>query len=362
MRPTLHNLQALRGIACLVVVLYHIGGYENTFWTKWRTFHVVRWFGYAGVDVFFALSGFIITWAHRDQLGQAGRFPRYLFRRFRRIYPVLWASAIATIVMIAALGTAIVFPPGWQRDYAEWMLLVPRYDPFRFIAATWSLNYEILFYFAFGLLFLVPKRWALPLAFGWALAIAGAWAVNFSPTPFWAKMLVSPYVLEFLGGAGVAAVVARGFVRGPRVALGLAIVWTAVCVTALRGANPDDLGGMQWPRVVAFGPASILLVYAVVAGELTGRLHLPARLRPVGDASYSIYLMHGPVTLTLVFLMWGMNTNLPTHLLWIAVQLAAGIGAGWLLYVLVERPLLSRKPKPATTAATVSTPQFSLRA
>lgn len=360
MRPTLHNLQALRGLACLVVVLFHIAGYENTFWSKWRTFHVVRWFGYAGVDVFFALSGFIIAWAHREQLGRAKHLPRYLVRRFRRIYPVLWAAALATIVLIGSLGTAEIFRPGWQRDYFEWLLLVPRYDPFLFIAATWSLQYEIVFYLAFGLLFLVPTRWAMPLGFGWAGAIAGAWTFGFVPEPFWGKMLVSPYVLEFLGGAGVAAIVARGFVHWPRIALGLALAWTVAFVTLLRGAAPESLGSWIWGRFFAFGPPSALLVYAVVAGELTGRVRLPARLRPWGDASYSIYLMHGPVTLSLVHLLWGMNTNLPTHLVWIAVQLAAAFGSGWLLYALVERPLLSRKPKNVPGNSQLTTQNSSL--
>ncbi len=354
MRTTLHNLQALRGIACLVVLLYHIGGYEATFWTKWRTFHVVRWFGYAGVDLFFVLSGFIITWAHRDQIGQAKKLPRYLLRRFLRIYPVLWASAIATIILLGALGTAVIFPEGWRRDYLEWMLLWPRPDPFRFIAATWSLHYEILFYLMFGVLFLVPKRCALPLALAWVTAIAGCWLANTFPNLYWARMMLTPYVLEFLGGAGVATIVARGVTKGSRLALILAFVWTLSFIVLLRGPNPDDLGGWLWGRCITFGPSSILLVYAFVAGELTQRLHLPRMLQSLGDASYSIYLMHGPVTLTLVHLMWGMNTNLPTHLIWLFVQIVAGLGSGWLMYRLVERPLLKSRRKPVESPPAAS--------
>jgi exopolysaccharide production protein ExoZ len=360
MRPTLHNLQALRGLACLVVVLYHIAGYENTFWTKWRTFHFVRWFGFAGVDVFFALSGFIIAWAHRDQLGQAKHLPRYLVRRFRRIYPVLWAAMLASMALVAVAGTGAIFVPGWRREYFECFLLLPRQEPFRFIAATWSLHYEILFYLAFGLLFLVPKRCAIPLAFGWVFAIAGAWTIPLMPQPYWAQMLLTPYCLEFLGGAGVAALAARGFVRGPRVALGLAFAWTVSVIVLFDTRDPNAVPSSIWGRFLAFGPSSVLIVYAVVAGELTGRIRLSPRLRPLGDASYSIYLIHGPVTLTLVFLMWGLNTNLPTHLVWIAVQLAAGIGAGWLLYRFVERPLLNRKPKDVPRNSQLTSPNSVL--
>lgn len=351
MRPTLHNLQALRGIACLVVVFYHIGGYEHTFWTKWRTFHVFRWFGYAGVDVFFALSGFIIAWAHRDQLGRAEYLPRYIVRRFLRIYPVMWAACLVSVLLVAAMGSAAIFQPNWARDYAGWMLLLPRLEPFRFIAATWSLHYEILFYLAYGVLFLVPARWAMPLALGWVAVIVGVWTIPYMPGTFGGQMLVTPYVLEFLGGAGVACVVGRGFVRGPRVALALAVGWTAALFVLLGGADPIDLPLWLWGRFFVFGPSSVLLVYAVVAGEIAGRIRLPVRLRLLGDASYSIYLMHGPVTLALVTLMWGMNTNLPTHLLWVAVLLVGGLGSGWLLYIAVERPLLNRAKRRAANPA-----------
>ena len=351
MRPTLHNLQALRGIACLLVVFYHVAGWEVLVWPRWKPMWVYRWFGFAGVDIFFVLSGFIIAWAHRDQLGQWKKFPRYFLRRLWRIYPVLWVSCVLVGLMVGALGTADIRKPGWIADWIEWLLLVPRYDPFALNGATWSLYYEMMFYLAFGLLFLLPARLAGGLGIAWAIAIVAARLVEYSPVPFWAKMPLSPFVLEFLGGTLVAAVVGRGFVRGPRIALAIAFAWLIAGIVLLRGSTPDDLGGRFWARIVAFGPPCVLLVYAVVAGEITGRISLPRRLRPLGDASYSIYLMHAPVALAMMFVTWGIGHGFWPHLLWLAILIGSGIGAGWLLYIGVERPLLNLAKRRASAPA-----------
>ncbi|QEL14316.1 acyltransferase family protein [Limnoglobus roseus] len=351
MRPTLHNLQALRGLACLLVVAYHAAGWEGLIWVKTPVMTGARWFAYAGVDLFFVLSGFIITWTHADQLGHAAKLPKYLTRRAWRIYPTLWASCIVATVIANAVTGAEVFTLGWLGDWVEWLLLVPRYDPHRFIAATWSLNYEVMFYLAFGLLYFVPKRFAAMLACVWAGVIVAAKLAGHTPTPFWGKMLLSPFVLEFLAGALVAAVVKRGTIAGPRWCLLAAFAWLAVFIPLLQGATPDDLGNRFGPRVLAFGPACALIVYAVVAGELTGRVRLPRFLRPVGDASYSIYLLHGPVGLSMLFLTWGMGHSPLVHLLWLAILAGSGIAAGWLMYRLVERPLLNWGKRPSVQPA-----------
>jgi peptidoglycan/LPS O-acetylase OafA/YrhL len=356
MRPTLQNLQALRGIACLLVVCYHVGSWEGYVWSKWRPFHAFRWFGYAGVDVFFVLSGFIITWAHLDHLGRAKKLPRYLARRLWRIYPVLWVSSVLGAALLGLFAGGDVFAAGWVANWVEWLLLVPRHEPSKFNPGTWSLYYEMMFYLAFGLLFLVPKRWAAVLGIAWAVGIVAAKFANVSPAAFWMYLPISPFVLEFLAGTLVAAVVTRGFVRWSRAALAVALIWLGVFVTLLHGPTPDDLGGRFWARVVAFGPPCALIVYAVVAGEITGRVRLPRRLQAVGDASYSIYLMHLPVGITIMVVTIGMNTNLPTHLLWVALLLSGCLGSGWLLHVLVERPLLNRaKAKPPAPGAAKET-------
>ena len=72
----------------------------------------VRWFGFAGVDLFFALSGFIITWAHLRDLGRPGKLPPYLFRRAWRIYPPFWAALVSAAALSYLTAGHPVFTPG----------------------------------------------------------------------------------------------------------------------------------------------------------------------------------------------------------------------------------------------------------
>ena len=88
MREHVQNLHALRGLACLTVVLHHVWCLEDRFGVSTLFVREVRWFGLAGVDVFFALSGFLITATNWKYLGTPAAVPRYLFRRVWRVYPM----------------------------------------------------------------------------------------------------------------------------------------------------------------------------------------------------------------------------------------------------------------------------------
>jgi exopolysaccharide production protein ExoZ len=82
----LRNLQALRGVACLLVVWLHVAATESGMHgLRTPLFHAGWWFGAAGVDLFFVLSGFVITYTHWTQRGRPAAVPGYLFRRAWRI-------------------------------------------------------------------------------------------------------------------------------------------------------------------------------------------------------------------------------------------------------------------------------------
>jgi exopolysaccharide production protein ExoZ len=93
--------------------------------------------------------------------------------------------------------------------------------------------------------------------------------------------------------------------------------------------------------VLVFGPPAVLIVYALVAAEGTWPRRVPGPLRAVGDASYSLYLIH-PTVLALGKWVGVLVPHTPLgHRLWLAGTLAGVIGAGLLFYRRVERPLLT---------------------
>jgi len=96
----LDNIQALRGIAAVLVVFYHIAlflregawpgvsGYPTGIWDQ----------GWVGVDLFFVISGFIMVWTTRDIQRGVGTAANFLWRRALRIYPLWWICAAVMAV------------------------------------------------------------------------------------------------------------------------------------------------------------------------------------------------------------------------------------------------------------------------
>ena len=101
-RERLDGVQAARGAAALLVVLYHCGRMLSLPQYVGRIpLGNVFEFGHAGVDFFFVLSGFIIMHVHRGDLGRPGRFGRYAWRRATRIVPMYW---VVTAIVVLKPG------------------------------------------------------------------------------------------------------------------------------------------------------------------------------------------------------------------------------------------------------------------
>ena len=85
------SLEAARALAAIVVVLLHAANLMNVPHFSGKVgMDGIFDFGYVGVDFFFVLSGFIITYVHFGDIGKPLTIARYLWRRFSRIYPIYW--------------------------------------------------------------------------------------------------------------------------------------------------------------------------------------------------------------------------------------------------------------------------------
>lgn len=367
MRPTLHTLQALRGVACLMVFGFHLAIWETHYGISRPLLTPLLWYGYAGVDLFFVLSGFLIAHTQAKALGNPAELPGYLFRRAWRIYPTYWVMMAFTVVLFEVAAAFPPAPPGTEASrWATWLTLCPPWEPNLVLPVAWTLCYEVLFYLAFGLLVVFPRRLAPWLLCGWAVLI-GAVALttgwqSVSSLPV-VRHAVNPLVWEFLLGCAVAGLVGRGATRFGGWAVVAGIVWAGGWVLACSSAPmPYMFGNDPLPRAVAFGPAAALVVYGLVAMERRGGLNFPGWLRRTGDASYSIYLWHTPIGAVLHdwSAKWWDHKLLP-HLGWLLAMTLVGVGGGFLLHRFVERPLLglfARKPKaespPVVLAARVT--------
>lgn len=349
----LKSVQALRGLAALLVVFYHVralealsieaNGLEEVTWVG-RVFSN----GYAGVDLFFVISGFIMVFVTRS--AQTGLQPAadFLFARATRIYPIWWVFAgIMTIYMAAAHGLPNG-AEGWQTvsrsqppvDYVvKSFLLLPQAE-FPILGVGWTLVHEVYFYAVFALFMLLPRRLLPLLLAAWAaMIVAGAFA-GFS-VPFAGTMrelVFYPMTMEFIMGAFAGLAVVSGRVWRPGILALVAALWLAG-VLSYHGV--ETLDTLTWGRVLWYGPPSALLIYALAGLDAQRRLAwlIPAtagflvasaiyQLAGLSDASPDLARQDAVVLATIVG----------------AVSMLAVLWIGWLLGHSAPGPLISTQP------------------
>ena len=321
---TIVEIQHLRALAVLLVVIAHIHQADARFFPG-PLLDRTAYFGFAGVDVFFVLSGFIIHHLYRDH---SGFDARYFLKRINRIYPLYWIFTGLALIGYAVMGDSLTRSAG-ELDLLASLTLAPAND-LPVLLVGWTLTHELYFYLAFGLTLILPPRWRLWPALAWGMAtIAASWLLPPAPSP-WLGVLFSPFNLLFLAGIGLSAWRDRlPAWRWPLLVLAVAGLAGGLAWTHGGGLSAIDDARL---RVPVFAPFAI----GTSAAWLAWRPHLPALAARIGDWSYAIYLGHllaiGVLARTLPDAIWSP--------VFYAVCLAVCLALGWLTHILVERPLL----------------------
>jgi peptidoglycan/LPS O-acetylase OafA/YrhL len=327
-RQNLLGVQCLRALAALMVVAYHAADQ----WTAHRPgYPPGDWWpnGSAGVDVFFVISGLVMTVSVQRNAGRPHAAATFLKDRIIRIVPLYWivtALKIAAVLALPALAERTRLDPGYV---AGSLALLPVRDWTGVIRPVlpvgWTLTYEMFFYIlvAAALLAKVPlPRVCVPALLAVAaLACAG-------PDNGFANTIV----LEFLFGIAIGRCVPR-LQALPPLACGAA----GLAALALLAAVPV-FGGLLRP--LTWGLPAAAVVAATVATEMPLRRVMPGWLLAAGNASYATYLTHGFVV-PAVFII--VTRLLPGGMAaMIALTLLASAAAGQVTHALIEQPLLLR--------------------
>ncbi|MBT8155920.1 acyltransferase [Epibacterium ulvae] len=328
----LYSIQYLRAVAALSVVALHASNRVEAHLPD-GVIHALH-LGHAGVDLFFVISGFIMWYIGRETTQSPGDF---FLRRFVRVAPLYWLASLSWAAFAIAAGYAwmkveavfllqsLLFIPHYSATFSEqvWPVLVP----------GWTLNYEMFFYFLFGLSLALPKALRL-VGMGGALGILVAAGLLLSPESAIGKTYTSPLLLEF--GAG--CVVAELWRRFPGGIVRNAVVLVAgVLAFVLLAPHVDEAD--TWGRVLGFGlPAALILMGTIGISPIIPHWPLLERL---GDASFAIYVFH-VLILSVVMQVWNMvpglhNTATAATLIVGFLVLISVIGL-W-LFRAVERPL-----------------------
>ncbi|MFC4256558.1 acyltransferase family protein [Altererythrobacter xixiisoli] len=333
----LKSVQMLRGLAALLVLLFHthlIVGRDK--YLDAKPFGDGFAFGYVGVDIFFVLSGFIILTAHCRDIDQPDRLPRYLYRRWARLYPIYWVYLAGVIgLMLLGVGDQGRMALGNLASSLLLIKFVPEAPP---LSVAWSLFHEVMFYAFFALL-IVNRRLGIAAFVLWYAAVAAGyvlgWSTTFEQHQGFVGVFTSLFNLNFVLGMGAWYLLQKrtglpgwGYLLTslPLFVLG---IWE---ISAVQGQD-------EWRLAFALGSALLLL--GVVALEREGRIAVPDALMKMGDASYSIYLLHTPILSAAIkiVMLAGLQRVLPAGVIFVILALVSLVGS-YIGYLLLERPLL----------------------
>ena len=345
------EIQGLRAIAVMMVVLYHL----------WPSLVPG---GFAGVDAFFVISGFLIT-AHllRDVTsGRQVKLGAFWARRARRLLPA------AYVVLAATALAMLAWVPGlrWEQTFREiiastlyfenWQLAGDAVDylaadePPSAVQHYWSLSVEEQFYLVWPLLIVIAvvlasrlRRSRLAVAtLVLALVTVSSFAYSLwvtSHNPAAAYFVTPARAWQFGVGGLLAAWFAHPstVVRTPRAERLLAVLsWLGVAALAYAAFGFD--GSVAWPGTAALVPvAGVLAVIAAgspVTGLSTAVLFAGKPVQYLGDISYSIYLWHWPPIIIAPFVLGHDLNNVERIVILIAIIPLSG-----LTKVLIEDPV-----------------------
>jgi len=321
-------LQALRTYAALPVVLFHTG----------YVIKGVHQVGIFGVHMFFLLSGYVMASICATDTHA------FLRRRIIRIVPSYWLMTIVLYIFAAKFPSLMNATRAVPSELIKSLFFVPfmksngLFQPILFVG--WTVNYETYFYAILALSLLISKRWPLLTASAALLTFTGISSL-FADESAIAAFYSNPVIFEFI--FGLIAFYCVHAIPKP-VATQLKYLWIAIMTVSLV-ALPTIEAFSLFPHastVVQFGPLSFLLIWSSCLLATSGHDMRPGLIILIGDASYTLYLIHPYVEMLLDRIvakhlaLFHITTTFGC-LFSVAVAIAIAIP----LYLKVEKPILS---------------------
>lgn len=330
----IYSVQYLRGLAAVLVVVAHSYDYS----LPSHDADALR-LGILGVALFFVISGFIMVTISGNGSFSAREF---LWRRFLRVAPLYW---IFTTVIAAA---AALLPQLFKTTQFTWphyilsLAFIPHISPegdgvSPILSLGWTLNYEVYFYVLFSLLAFLASGLrvvsltlilALMFIIGMLFSVPAPWSFYTDKAP-----------LAFCIGAWIGFAYSRGMIvqssRSAKLAVFISLAFLIIAFSLSRNQRVD----ITIFLLLCMG--SLAVLFAGLSCE--SRLVKSKFLELLGDASYSIYLVH-------MFVVGGVTSagrrvlsdGFSSTLLVTAVSIFISIAMGLAAHSFLEKPLLSR--------------------
>ena len=333
----LNLLQVYRGIAAILVVLFHLNemSIERL---KQVTFFNLFQAGWSGVDYFFVLSGFIMVYVHRSAIGKPDQLKSFLVKRTVRIYPIYW---IITLIVLAFFLVVPSFANNKDLSIQHILVslfLLPQNDK-PILDVGWTLIYELFFYLLFSIAIWFKPKYSVPILSSWLFVTMLHYlkVVDFGGEAFLLNIVFGNMNLEFVLGCLAGYVVIK---FGTKISKNRWILFGVANLGYVALLVLTAVNKLEIDRMSTFGVLAALLIVGSASIDLNDSPKVPKILTYLGDASYSIFLLHSPIVSATTKLLQKANLG-KYYDGFFAPSLVALITvvAGCIFYSLIEKPL-----------------------
>jgi exopolysaccharide production protein ExoZ len=318
-------VQYLRAIAALMVVVHHARNSAPWLFNPLENYPAFAW----GVDIFFVISGFIMYVSARNEAPL-----EFLRRRAIRVVPLYWLATLGLFLLGSHRHLTDVSRPELEHILKS-LFFVPHYsysqpgEMFPYLVPGWTLNFEVFFYLVFFFSLFQKKVLLIGTAVMGVLVGVGLFVHTDNPLVL---TYTRPVLLEFIVGVWIGKLYVEDRVARAGAWL-LPLGFTALLALPLVTSQVLQTYG----RIVS---SSLMLLGGVSATAVMPRVKL---LKQLGDASYSIYLSH---TILSMSISDKLMRRVPLggwvqFSVWVLLSLVVSSVVGYLVYAVVERPMLN---------------------
>lgn len=341
----INSIQYLRGLAALVVVLYHASKALIIHFLPTETNYF--FWGAAGVDLFFIISGFIMVYITYDKNIDIKNF---FLKRAIRIYPIFWFYATLALIIFLINPDMINRSANLPTLVLPSYLLIPYTEFTNLVQVAWTLVYEIHFYLIFAFSLILSNKYRYICA-GSILSIA-ALSSLFDYEYYYLKYITDPIILEFLLGMIVYFII---FKREDKLTL-ITLSFLLIASTLFLLNNESLPERVLYYGVPSFALTLIILYMDSIKLIGNGNSKISKILKSLGDSSYSLYLSHIFCIGVGVFVFNKLHiiNNFTCQILIFSLAIGC-ILWGFISYRFIENPLINKlnmlffKPKKSKT-------------
>lgn len=332
----LRSIHHLRSVAALAVLVFHAFIFTGDYGTGDISADYVR-VGRAGVDIFFVISGFILTLVTQTSRGPG----EFILGRLARVGVPYWVVVIglAAMTMIAPgafrnftwqpqdLALSLAFIPSILRDDSIFPLLEP----------GWTLSLEMLFYLVLAATLGLPQRYrSYVMCLALSLLAGLGFAMQLPQGQSVAWFFTQAVLIEFCFGIILAQIYLSGWRSGAGGA-GLLLILGGLGLFLAALYPPDAFGRA---RFIVYGVPAALIVGGALFLEAAESWRRSRIMTWLGDISYSLYLTHLPMVAGVAKLVGSRIGGQSEDVIMLVAAMGAALLAATVFHHVVERPAL----------------------